>query len=150
MSTIKCETFKELLKEKGFKITSQRESVLEVLKNNASQHMTAEEIYVKVKEISPEIGLATVYRTIQLLLDLKLVDKLDLNDGFIRYEISKLDDESHHHHHLICEICGKVIEAEDDLLDQIEETCSLKYNFKVTNHVVKFYGICSECSESIN
>jgi Fur family ferric uptake transcriptional regulator len=147
MSTIKGEAFKQMLKEKGFKITSQRESVLEVLKNNASRHMTAEEIYNEVKEISPEIGLATVYRTIQLLLDLKLIDKLDLNDGFIRYEIGKVDADKHHHHHLICEVCGKVIEAEDDLLDLIEETCSHKYNFKVTNHVVKFYGICSECSE---
>lgn len=108
--------------------------------------MTAEEIYIKVKEISPEIGLATVYRTIQLLHDLKLIDKLDLNDGFVRYEIGKLDDHKHHHHHLICEVCGKVIEAEDDLLDLIEETCSNKYQFKVTNHVVKFYGICSECN----
>ncbi|PKM96184.1 MAG: transcriptional repressor [Firmicutes bacterium HGW-Firmicutes-1] len=150
MSTIKSESFKQMLKDKGFKITSQRESVLEVLKNNASQHMTAEEIYLKVKEQSPEIGLATVYRTIQLLHDLKLIDKLDLNDGFIRYEIGKWDAHKHHHHHLICEVCGKVIEAEDDLLDLIEETCSDKYQFKVTNHVVKFYGICSECSSSIN
>lgn len=146
MSTIQCEAFKQMLKEKGFKITSQRESVLEVLKNNAGQHMTAEEIYIKVKEISPEIGLATVYRTIQLLHDLKLIDKLDLNDGFIRYEIGKVDAKEHHHHHLICEVCGKVIEAEDDLLDLIEETCYDKYQFKVTNHVVKFYGICSECN----
>ncbi len=151
MLTIKDDGFKKLLKDKGFKMTTQRESVLGVLKDHAGFHMTAEEIYLKVKDQSPEIGLATVYRTIQLLHDLKLIDKLDLNDGFIRYEIGKWDDDKqHHHHHLICENCGKVIEAEDDLLDLIEETCSEKYNFKVTNHVVKFYGICSACSLIVN
>ncbi|MBC7960778.1 MAG: transcriptional repressor [Vallitaleaceae bacterium] len=151
MLTNKDESFKKLLKDKGFKMTLQRESVLEVLKEHSGYHMTAEEIYLKVKEQSPEIGLATVYRTIQLLHDLKLIDKLDLNDGFIRYEIGKWGSElQHHHHHLICESCGKVIEAEDDLLDLIEETCSNKYNFIVTNHVVKFYGICSDCSLNHN
>lgn len=151
MSVIKDETFREILKKNGFKMTSQRESVLDALKGHEGSHLTAEEIYLKVKENSPEIGLATIYRTIQLLHDLKLIDRLDLNDGFIRYEIGKWDDDKpHHHHHLICEVCGKVIEAEDDLLEQIEETCSKKYNFTVRNHVVKFYGICSECSLTIN
>ncbi len=147
MSSIKCDAFKELLKQKGLKITAQRESVLEVLKNHEGNHLTVEEIYEKVKTLSPEIGLATVYRTIQLLSELKLVDKLELNDGFIRYEIGKFDGGKHNHHHLICEICGRVIEAEDDLLDLIEETCRNKYDFKVTNHVVKFYGICNKCNE---
>lgn len=148
MSAINEATFKRLLKEKGLKMTSQRENVLDVLQANKSRHLTAEEIYLKVKEISPDIGLATVYRTIQLLSDLKLIDTLNLNDGFIRYEIGKWDESGetrHHHHHLICEKCGKVIEAEDDLLDLIEETCQQKYKFKVKDHVVKFYGICSDC-----
>ncbi len=148
MSILNENTFKQMLREKGLKMTTQRESVLDVLQANAGLHMTAEEIYNKVKINSPEIGLATVYRTIQLLTDLKLIDTLNLNDGFVRYEIGKMDtsDQRHHHHHLICEMCGKVIEAEDDLLEQIEETCSQKYHFKVTNHVVKFYGICEACA----
>lgn len=143
-------SFETILKEKGLRVTKQRVSVLEVLEENMSQHLTAEEIYVKVKEKSPEIGLATVYRTIQLLYELKLINKLELNDGFIRYEIGVLDEGKHHHHHLICEVCGSVTEAEDDLLDLIEDTCSSKYNFKVNDHIVKFYGVCNKCNQLEN
>lgn len=150
MVNINIEFFKKILKEKGYKTTYQRECVLETLINNARLHMTAEEIYQIVKEKCPEIGLATIYRTINLFHNLNIVDKLDLGDGFIRYEIRKCSKDKHHHHHLICENCEKVIEAEDDLLDLIEETCFKKYGFKVNNHIVKFYGICSECSLLIN
>lgn len=145
MQMIRDDGFKKMLKEKGFKVTGQRESILDVLQANSNLHLTAEEIYTLVKKKCPEIGLATVYRTIQLLLELKLIETLNLNDGFIRYEIDKWDETRHHHHHLICEKCGKLIEVEDDLLDQIEQTCNEKYHFHVTNHVVKFYGICEEC-----
>lgn len=143
---IKKDQFKKILKEKGFKLTTQRDRVLSVLQDNASQHMTVEEIYNKVKEQCPDIGLATVYRTIQLLHDLKMIEKLNLNDGCIRYEMGKFDEAHHHHHHLICENCGRVYEVEDDLLESIEEIVSQKYNFKINNHVVKFYGICGECN----
>lgn len=141
--------YKDRIKEKGYKITNQREWVLHVLAEHKSQHMTAEEIYLKVKEKHPEIGLATVYRTIQLLLDLRIIDTLNLNDGVIRYELGGSEDK-HHHHHLICEVCGKVLEVDDDLLENVEAICENKFDFKITNHVVKFYGICSSCKEQKN
>jgi Fur family ferric uptake transcriptional regulator len=145
--SVSSEDFKRILKEKGFKLTTQRRMVLDVLQNNEGDHLTAEEIYEIVREKCPEIGLATVYRTIQLLHELKLIDKLNLDDGFIRYEIGKFNDDNHHHHHhhLICESCGKVIEVEDDLMESIEEGFEAKYDFKVTDHKVKFYGICKNC-----
>jgi Fur family ferric uptake transcriptional regulator len=138
--------FKRMLQEKGFKLTTQRRTVLDVLQNNKGKHMTAEEIHEIVRQKCPEIGLATVYRTIQLLQELKLIDKLNLDDGYIRYEIGKFnDDNHHHHHHLICENCGKVIEVEDDLMGTIEERLESEYNFKITDHKVKFYGLCKDC-----
>ncbi|GMQ56807.1 Fur family transcriptional regulator [Vallitalea sediminicola] len=145
--SVSSEDFKKMLKEKGFKLTTQRRTVLDVLQNNEGDHLTAEEIYEIVRKKCPEIGLATVYRTIQLLHELKLIDKLNLDDGFIRYEIGKFNDDNHHHHHhhLICERCGKVIEVEDDLMESIEIGFESKYNFTVTNHKVKFYGICRNC-----
>ncbi|GMQ64021.1 Fur family transcriptional regulator [Vallitalea maricola] len=145
--SVSSEDFKRMLKEKGFKLTTQRRTVLDVLQNNEGDHLTAEEIYEIVRKKCPEIGLATVYRTIQLLHELKLIDKLNLDDGFIRYEIGKFNDDNHHHHHhhLICESCGKVIEVEDDLMESIEEGFEAKYDFKVTDHKVKFYGICKNC-----
>ena len=81
------EEFKKLLKEKGLKVTRQRLVVLEVLAENPEEHLTAEEIYERVKADNPDIGLATVYRTVQLLLELELIDRINLDDGFARYEI---------------------------------------------------------------
>lgn len=135
---------KELLREKGLKLTTQRRNILEVMQKHQGEHLTAEEIYELVKEECPEIGLATVYRTVQLLLEMKIIEKLNLDDGFIRYEIGKNSNE-HHHHHLICNQCGKVFEVEDDLLDPLEEQISKQFNFKVTDHKVKFYGVCETC-----
>ena len=83
------EMFKELLKENGLKVTTQRIAILDVLQSRPDTHLTAEEIYEHVREQYPEIGLATVYRTIQLLSDLHLIDKLNLDDGYVRYEIGK-------------------------------------------------------------
>ena len=80
---ISQEEFKKLLKEKGLKVTNQRLLVLEVLADHRDTHMTAEDIYDLVKEDYPEIGLATIYRTLQLLLNMQLVDRINLDDGCI-------------------------------------------------------------------
>ena len=82
---------KEKLKEKGLKVTHQRLLVLSVLEENSGSHMTAEDIYDLVSEDYPEIGLATVYRTLQLLWDMQLVDRINFGDGCVRYEIGHLN-----------------------------------------------------------
>ena len=137
--------FKERLKEKGCKLTMQRRSVLDVLLEHHNEHLSTEEIYDKVKENFPEIGLATVYRTVQLFEEMGIVDRLNFDDGCSRFELAS-EDTVHHHHHLICEECNKVYEVENDLLDEIEKEIESKYNFKIHDHNVMFYGICKECS----
>ena len=121
--SISKEKFKELLREKGLKVTNQRLLVLEVLADHRDKHLTAEDIYELVKEDYPEIGLATIYRTVQLLLEMQLVDRIDFGDGCVRYEIGHLlnGDTRHNHHHLICKRCNKVVPFDDDLLDDLEE-----------------------------
>ncbi len=145
--TCNREEFKELLKDKGLKITNQRLLVLEALASCPDRHMTAEEIYEIVKAGCPEIGLATVYRTIQLLLELHLIDRINLDDGYVRYEIGDVGEDSakHHHHHLICLGCGEVISFQDDLLEELEEKIKETTNFKIMDHEVKLYGYCEKC-----
>jgi len=135
-----------LLKEKGLKVTSQRQAVLNVLLENEGKHLSPEEIYNTVKVKNPEIGLATVYRTLILLDSMEIVYKIDLDDNCARYELNR-KKEDHRHHHLICTICGKVQEVEEDLLDSLELEIKKKKNFTVHNHRVKFYGICGECAK---
>lgn len=138
---------RKFLKEKGYKFTKQRELVLNILSNNPDKHMTVEEIYEYIKPTYPEIGLATVYRTIQLFLNLNVIDSITFNDDIQRYELSE-NSQQHHHHHLICERCNRVIEMKEDLLEDLEAKCNNTYEFTVTNHIVKLYGICKECSSN--
>src|SRR5690554_4949996 len=143
------ERFKRILRDNGLKVTSQRLMILEALRKRPDKHLTAEEIYELVKAKNPDIGLATIYRTIQLLSELNLIDKLNIGDGQVRYKIGQLDkdDNIHHHHHLICLNCEKILTFEDDLLDQLEDTIEKTMNFKVVDHEVKLFGYCSECAD---
>jgi len=145
----RLEQFKILLKEKGMKTTTQRLAILQVLLEQSDKHLTAEEIYELVKLNWPDIGLATVYRNIQLLSELNLIDRLNLDDGYVRYEIGSMntDDVKHHHHHLICLECGEVFMFEEDLLENLEQTILDTLGFIVSNHEVKLYGLCKKCNE---
>jgi Fur family ferric uptake transcriptional regulator len=147
--SVNREKFINLLRERGLKVTNQRIGVLETLASYPDKHLTAEEIYDKVRQEYPEIGLATVYRTIQLLLELHLIDKISLDDGCVRYEIAcrDSDDTKHHHHHLVCLSCGNVFSFEDDLLEELESKIKEKMDFRVVDHEVKLYGYCRECAD---
>lgn len=145
-SLIDYNFLKDELKKKGCKLTPQRRAIVDVIADNEGKHLTTEEIYDEVKALCPEIGLATVYRTVTLLEEMGIVSRLDLNDGCSRYEITH-QDEVHRHHHLICNKCNKVLEVQDDLLEELEEGIEKEYKFKILDHSVKFYGICEECQK---
>ena len=116
------ETVKGLLRKAGLKVTNQRMMVLDIIASHPAEHLTAEEIYDLAKVNSPEIGLATIYRTVQVLLDLHVIDKVTFDDGFTRYELNVEESASgHRHHHAICTGCGKVYSLESDLLDSLED-----------------------------
>ena len=140
------EKVKDLLREKGLKVTSQRLMVLNILSAHGDEHLTVEGIYDLAKEESPEIGLATIYRTVQVLLELHVIEKVTFDDGFARYELNGEETGSgHRHHHAICTQCGKVYSLETDLLDTLEKQVFESLGFEVTDHEVKLYGLCSAC-----
>ena len=144
--SIDFNVLKEDLKSKGYKLTPQRRAIVDTIIDNEGEHLTAEELYDKVKKNCPEIGLATVYRTILLLEEIGVVSRLQLDDGCSRYELVH-SDEAHRHHHLVCKKCNKVIEVEDDLLEELEAGIESEYKFKILDHTLKFYGICEECQK---
>ena len=141
----------QILREKGMKVTRQRLLVLEAVASRPEEHLTAEDIYELVKAGYPEIGLATVYRTIQMLDELPLVHRVNFDDGFVRYEMGTVPEcgSRHHHHHLICVKCGRVISFQDDLLEELEERITRTTGFAVVDHEVKFYGYCVECGGNL-
>ncbi|HHW98991.1 MAG TPA: transcriptional repressor [Firmicutes bacterium] len=129
-----------LLKEKNLRLTPQREAVLRILLD-CQEHLTAEDIYDRTRAEYPEIGLATIYRALELFEELGLVSKLDFGDGGRRYE-SALDKD---HHHLICMDCGQIAEFNEDLLDELQETIARESGFRILNHSLRFFGYCSKC-----
>ena len=147
--SIDYNALKEDLKKKGYKLTPQRRAILDIIVDCEGKHLTAEEIYDEVKKTCPEIGLATVYRTIALLEQIGFVSRLNLNDGCSRYELIH-DDENHMHHHLICNRCNAVIEVEDDLLEELEDRISKEYEFKIVDHSLQFFGVCKQCQNNNN
>lgn len=134
----------EKLKENDFRLTPQRQAVLEILLANKEGHLNAEEIFQAAKKKYPELGLATVYRTLEILADLGIVHKLQFDEDCSRYEYNP-DGERHAHHHLICISCGEITEFDEDLLEELEKEIAQKSNFTITDHSLRFYGYCAKC-----
>lgn len=141
---------KQKLKEKGLKVTKQRLAVLQTLAKYPGSHLAAEELFELMHKEYPEIGLATIYRTLQLLHEMQLIDSIHLNDGCVRYEMGHVfeEDSRHSHHHLICQVCGRVIPFTDDLLEELEAHIEAETGFQVLDHELKVYGRCRECAET--
>jgi Fur family ferric uptake transcriptional regulator len=145
----KLEKIKQQLHSQNYKLTPQREATVRVLLENEEDHLSAEDVYLLVKEKAPEIGLATVYRTLELLSELKIIHKMNFGDGVARYDLRD-DNAAYHHHHLICNNCGTVDEIFEDLLVSAEEKVKNVYNFYITDHRLAFYGICHRCIDKVN
>ncbi|SDC43521.1 Fur family transcriptional regulator, ferric uptake regulator [Paenibacillus sp. UNCCL117] len=135
---------KQQLMLKGHKLTPQREVTLRVLLENEADHLSAEDVFMLVKERFPDIGLATVYRTLELLAELHIVEKMNFGDGVARFDL-RSDDHDHMHHHLICHTCGALNEIKDDWLLELEERLLREYGFQVTDHRLDFIGNYHAC-----
>ena len=137
----------------GFRMTVPREAILDVL-TKTSKHLSAEDIYLQVHKVYPNVGLTTVYRTLELLVGMGMVFKFDFGDGKARYELSQGPKGFRHHHHLVCTNCGRVIDYTDfideekELLGQTERGLENKYNFKITHHIIQFFGLCQNCKKA--
>ena len=136
----------------GYRLTIPRGAVLDVL-SKTSEHLSAEDVYLAIHKVYPQVGLTTVYRTLELLVQMGLVFKFDFGDGRARYELSEGPKGIRHHHHLVCSECGRVIDYTDfiddeiELLNNTEKGLSKKFNFKITNHLIQFYGLCDKCKD---
>ncbi|HLR66380.1 ferric iron uptake transcriptional regulator [Virgibacillus alimentarius] len=140
----RIDSIKKQLHAQSYKLTPQREATVKVLLEREDDHLSAEEVYLLVKEKAPEIGLATVYRTLELLSGLKIVDKINFGDGVTRYDLRK-EGAEHFHHHLVCIECGSVEEIVDDLLVDVEKIVENEWGFQVKDHRLTFHGICKQC-----
>ena len=130
----------EELKRAGLKITLPRIKILGILQNPNNQHISAEDVYKILLEHNEEIGLATVYRVLNQFDDAGIVTRHHFEGGKSVFELS----HKKHHDHLVCLNCGKVIEFEDDVIEQPQEDVAKLHKVKLTNHSLYLYGECED------
>lgn len=135
-----CQTIIQDLRERGFRITPQREMIIEAVAHNPS-HMTAEEVLKTVRERSQAISLSTVYRTLDFLVENGLCSKTDLGDRDVVYATLQHGP----HLHLVCRNCGQVIDAEGSMLSTLAKRLLDQYGFSAELHHLSLFGICQAC-----
>ncbi|MEN6461699.1 MAG: Fur family transcriptional regulator [Syntrophomonas sp.] len=135
---------KERLIQSNYKLTDQRLAVLQVMLENKGHHLSADEVFYAAREKLPNIGIATVYRTLDRLAAIEILYKTMFDSGKFRYELS--NDQHHQHHHIICLSCGKITEVEEDLLASLEEHIE-QQGFEIVDHQLKLYGYCPSCTK---
>ena len=129
--------------------TVPREAIIDLL-SRTSKHISAKEIYAALYKLYPGIGLTTVYRTLDLLERMRLINKFSVGDGQNRYEF-KSGKKKEHHHHLVCTKCAKIIDYSDfvdeelKLVKKTEQILAKKYNFAIKDHNIEFLGLCEKC-----
>ncbi len=131
----------EYLKNKDLKLTGQRKIILDAFLGIES-HITAEELYGIIKKNNPEIGVATVYRTLKILCEAGLANEVKFGDQVAHYE-HLFDHE--HHDHLICIQCGKYTEVCDPDIEELQQKLADQNHFKLLRHRMELYGICADC-----
>lgn len=132
------------LQEHHLPVTQQREAVARVL-FESGRHLSADDISERLRQRGERIGKATVYRTLNLLVQVGLASEHDFDEGFKRYEAHAGPAR---HDHLICTSCGKVIEFQREELEALQEAVARSHDFHVLTRQLKVYGLCAQCEDA--
>ena len=136
--------FREILKKNGLKFTMQREVVLKTLYNN-NEHFSPENLYLLIKNRYPSlnVGIATVYRTLNLLEESDIVTSLSFGAQGKKFELGNKP----HHDHMICKNCNLIVEFEDKTIEKRQGQIAKDQGFKLTGHLMQLYGLCGDCQK---
>ncbi len=135
-------SFSDFLEKKDLKLTSQRKTILRGA-IGAEGHFSAEKLLKFSRKKDDTISKATVYRTLSLLKESKVLEEQDFGDGRKLYERGL---GHRHHDHFICIRCGKILEFENDPIERLQDAQARKMNFRVVYHSLKLFGFCKNCS----
>jgi Fur family ferric uptake transcriptional regulator len=127
------------LRAAGYKITPPRLAVLQVIEQNG-EHLNTSEILQRAQAIYPAVGRATVYRTLELLTQLGIVRPIYLGENGPTYIWAEGG-----HHHLVCSACGKVVDFQQCIADQMVQELTDRFGFAIESHLLEFYGLCKNC-----
>ncbi len=135
------EEFEKHLQENGLKLTEQRRLVVQKA-FSMHRHFTADELLEVARRADKRVSKATVYRTLLLMSKYKLLDEHDFGRGSTYYE--QMVGYAHHDH-LVCLRCGKIIEFQNDAIEQLQDQVVKEHRFLMLTHSLKLFGLCPEC-----
>lgn len=134
----------KIIQESPYKVTPQREEIVKILVENREKHLSAEELYFILKEKTSDIGIATVYRTLDIFYELKILEKITFNNGVSKYHLRQSID-GQIHHHLICTNCNTIEKVSNPIFNKLIDYMRKEYQFEVQDNSLSFYGTCKNC-----
>lgn len=136
--------FETTLEQAGMRRTLPRRILLRLLAAS-ERPLSAQEIF---EETSEDINLVTIYRTLNDLTRLGLLNRIEFGEGFYRYEAASSPTDTDHHHHLVCDRCGTIADFSGCMVDSMLEQTPLPNNFRVSSHTLTLHGTCEECQSA--
>ncbi len=135
------------LRKAGLKVTLPRIKILELLESTENHHMSAEDVYRALADQGEDVGLATVYRVLTQFEQAGIVERHNFENNLSVFEI--VQDE--HHDHLVCDVCGKIVEFHNALIEEEQFKVAEAHNFKLSGHSLVLYGVCDspDCQKSL-
>lgn len=131
------------LKNNNFKITQQRQAIIDTLISNCSNLLSVDEIFKYTKILYPKTNMTTIYRNLQIFVNLNLVHKIITDNGISLFQLVCVNNNNHHHI-IMCKKCGKTEIIEYCPLHDLEKISNEK-NFNLVGHKLELYGICKKC-----
>ena len=139
-----CQSFIEILHSRGFRVTPQREMIIEAIAHQG-EHINADEVFSLIHERTKTVNIATVYRTLDLLVDQGLASRIDLGEGRVIYA----SNQHGSHIHLVCRQCGRVLNADQELLLSFHQQLQSNYRFAADLQHISIPGLCDACQKEV-
>jgi Fur family transcriptional regulator, ferric uptake regulator len=143
-----AEALKAELNAKGWRMTPQREVILQTFQNlPEGEHLSAEDLHLRLQDRGENISLSTIYRTVRLMARMGILRELELTEDHKHYEINS--PRPHHHHHLVCVKTNRIVEFKNDQILNISQKVADKFGFKVLDCQLTIIGVSPEGQRSI-
>jgi len=136
----KTEELLQNLREQGYRVTPQRETVIRIFQESGDKHLSAEDVFEILRVKGEQISLATTYRTLRMLVKMNILRELDFAESHKHYEL--IDEAAAPHHHIICLNCNKTVEFEDEEINRLGKLIAEKYGVEVIDMQFQIFGNC--------
>ncbi len=148
MAVYTASSLKAELNERGWRLTPQRETILQVFQNlPKGKHLSAEELHLLLHGDGENISLSTIYRTLKLMARMGILRELELAEGHKHYELNQ--PYPHHHHHLICVRCSKTIEFKNDSILKTGTKTAQKEGYHLLDCQLTIHAVCPTCQRAL-